>query len=140
MRRAWLAESLCQPAYELVLRNAILRGRLDAPGFLTDPMLRAAWCAARWTGPSPGQIDPLKEVNAAEKRIALRLSTRTRETAELTGDDWEQVAAELAEEEARLAGLGVAPQAEAPPTDTPLPDAEEPDAVDPADLPDQEAA
>lgn len=140
-RRAWLAASLCQPTYELVLRNAILRRRLVAPGFLQDPAIRAAWCRARWTGPSPGQIDPLKEVNAAEKRLALRLSTRTRETAELTGDDWEQVAAEYAEEEAALAALGIAPAAVAPatlPADQPLPDA--PDAVDPADLPDQEAA
>lgn len=143
MRRAWLAESLCQPAYELVLRNAVLRGRLDAPGFLADPMIRAAWCGARWTGPSPGQIDPLKEVNAAEKRIALTLSSRTRETAELTGDDWEQIAAEQAEEVAAMKAIGIAPPVPstpaAAPTDQPLPDSNT-DAVDPADLPDQEAA
>jgi lambda family phage portal protein len=140
-RRAWLAAGLCQPTYELVLRNAILRGRIAAPGFLADPAIRAAWCAARWTGPSPGQIDPLKEVKAAEMRLALRLSTRTRETAELTGDDWEQVAQEFAEEEAMLAELGIAPPAEAGtvPADQPLPDAE-PDAEDSADLPDREAA
>lgn len=139
-RRAWLAASLCQPTYELVLRNAILRRRIVAPGFLQDPAIRAAWCSARWTGPSPGQIDPLKEVNAAEKRLALRLSTRTRETGELTGDDWEQVAAEYAEEEAMLQQLGIAPAPEAPaaPADQPLPDVE--DSPDPADSPDQEAA
>lgn len=107
MRRAWLAGAMCQPVYELVIANAVTRGRLDAQGFLRDPMARAAWCGARWTGPSPGQIDPLKEVNAAEKRLALRLSTRTRETAELTGDEWEQVATEFAEESAFLAQLGV---------------------------------
>lgn len=109
MRRAWLADALCQPTYEMVLRNAVLRGRIVAPGFLADPAMRAAWCAARWTGPSPGQIDPLKEVNAAKGRLALRLSTRTRETAELTGDDWEQVATEFGEEEEFLRGLGIAP-------------------------------
>lgn len=138
MRRAWLAGALCQPVYELVLANAVTRGRIQAPGLLTDPMLRAAWCGARWTGPSPGQIDPLKEVNAAEKRLALRISTRTRETAELTGDDWEQVAAEFAEEEQILADLGVAPSG-----DIALAEAEAeaaPEALDPADMPDQEAA
>lgn len=107
-RRAWLSDALCQPIYELVLRNAVARGRLVAPGFLADPMLRAAWCGARWTGPSPGQIDPLKEVSAAEKRLALRLSTRTRETAELTGDEWEQVLIESAEEEAAMRAMGLA--------------------------------
>ncbi len=117
MRRKWLADSLCQPTYELVLRNAILRGRLNAPGFLADPALRAAWCGARWTGPSPGQLDPLKEVNAAEKRMALTLSTRTRETAELTGDDWEQVAEEAAYERDLMNTLGLPLTAElaAPP-------------------------
>ena len=93
-----LAGALCQPVYELVIANAVMRGRLAAPGLLADPAIRAAWLGARWTGPSPGQLDPLKEVNAAEKRIALRLSTRTRETAELTGDDWEQVITEFGEE------------------------------------------
>lgn len=141
-RRAWLAAALCQPTYELVLRNAILRGRLAAPGFLTDPLLRAAWCGARWTGPSPGQIDPLKEVNAAEKRLALTLSSRTRETAELTGDEWEQVAAEQAWEAGILRETGLSQPApatapaEAPPADQP----DNPDAADPADLPDLEAA
>lgn len=142
-RRAWLAESLCQPVYELVLRNAVVRGRIDAPGFLADPMLRAAWCGARWTGPSPGQIDPLKEVNAAKTRLALRLSTRSRETAELTGDEWEQVATEFAEEEAFLAKLGVAPTDEQALVEAARDTAaapSQPDAVDPADMPDQEAA
>lgn len=143
MRRAWLAESLCQPTYELVLRNAILRGRIVAPGFLTDPAIRAAWCAARWTGPSPGQLDPLKEVNAAEKRLALRLSTRTRETAELTGDDWEQVATEYAEELAVLEQLGVPASDEpaAPPAPSPMPapaDHEGPGEEDPAEAGDSD--
>ncbi len=141
-RRAWLAASLCQPTYELVLRNAILRRRIEAPGFLQDPAIRAAWCGARWVGPSPGQIDPLKEVNAAEKRLALTLSSRTRETAELTGDDWEQIAAENAEEARTMKAAGLfppAPDAAAAPQDHPLPDAN-PDVPDPADLPDEEAA
>jgi lambda family phage portal protein len=142
-RRAWLAASLCQPTYELVLRNAILRRRLVAPGFLADPAIRAAWCGARWTGPSPGQIDPLKEVKAAEMRLALTLSSRTRETAELTGDDWEQIAAENAEEAQMLRQLGI-PAAQlghngGPPIDQELPEAN-PDAPEPDDLPDQEAA
>lgn len=106
-RRAWFAEAMCQPIYEAVLTNAIHRGRLVAPGFLADPLARMAWCRARWTGPSPGQIDPLREVEAAEARIALRISTRSRETAELTGDDWEAVAQESASEEALCRALGL---------------------------------
>jgi lambda family phage portal protein len=144
MRRAWLASSLCQPVYELVLANAIMRGRIVAPGFLSEAAIRAAWSGARWTGPSPGQIDPLKEVKAAEMRLALRLTTRTRETAEMTGDEWEQVVTEFGEELALMKSLGVPEVDPAPPLavaiDTDQADLTAPDAVDPAEIGDLEAA
>lgn len=113
-RRAWLAETMCQPVYEAVLMSAVRRGRIKAEGFLDRPEVRLAWCGAQWTGPSAGQIDPLKEVNAAEKRLLLKLSSRTRETAELTGDDWQSVAAEIATERDLMDELGLATDAVAP--------------------------
>lgn len=131
-RRRWLADQMCQPIYEAVLTSAVQRGRLEAPGFLESPAIRMAWCGSQWTGPSPGQIDPLKEVNAAEKRIGLKLSSRTRETAELTGDDWESVVAEIATEDTMMTALGLhaepASHAADPATD---PDVN-PDLVEPA--------
>lgn len=120
MRRAWLADSFCQPVYETVIHNAVVRGRIFAPGFLQEEAIRLAWLTARWTGPSAGQLDPLKEVNAAEKRISLKLSSRTRETAELTGDDWEAVAAELKTEEELIDQLALA-DAAADPTGPAMP-------------------
>jgi lambda family phage portal protein len=133
MRRAWLAEQLCQPVVELVIANAIMRGRLDAPGFFADPILRAAYCRGRWTGPTPGQIDPLKEVNAAEKRIALRLSSRTRETAELTGEDWQDTAIEIAGEERLMEQLDIEPEPDQPAA--PAPAIPEDQAAEPATNP-----
>lgn len=88
MRRSWLASQFCQPIYEEWLTEAILLGRIDAPGFLEDPMIRKAYATAEWNGPSQGQLDPLKEVNAAEKRVNNGFSTRARETVELTGGDY----------------------------------------------------
>ena len=90
-RRAWLVGSFCQPVYEMVVTEAVAKGLLAAPGFFDDPLIRAAYLGAEWLGPSPGQIDPLKEVDAAEKRIAIGVSSIARETAELTGGDWEAV-------------------------------------------------
>ncbi len=119
MRRAWLAGVFCQPVYEMVVHNAVLRGRVAAPRFLEDPRIRAAYLRTRWTGPAAGQLDPLKEVNAAEKRISLKLSTRTRETAELSGDDWEDIATELAWEDDVIDGLGLAEPVAAPAASTP---------------------
>lgn len=88
MRRSWLASGFCQPIYEEFLAEAIAKGRISAPGFFTDPVARKAYCSAEWNGPSQGQIDPLKEVNAAAKRVSEGFSTRTRETVELGNGDF----------------------------------------------------
>lgn len=131
-RRRWLANSMCQPIYEAVLASAIQRGRLDAPGFMESPIVRMAWCGSQWTGPSPGQIDPLKEVNAAEKRIGLKLSSRTRETAELTGDDWESVVAEIATENTMMTALGLHAEPASHAADSATDPDVNPDLVEPA--------
>ena len=88
MRRKGFANDFCQPIYEEWLTEAVAKGRIYAPGFFDDPIVRAAYCKAEWHGPSQGQIDPLKEVNAAIKRINEGLSTREREAAEMTGTDF----------------------------------------------------
>lgn len=88
MRREWLANDFCQPIYEEWLTEAIAKGRVHAPGFFTDPLARKAYSQAEWNGPSQGQIDPLKEVNAAEKRVRNGFTTRAQETVALAGGDF----------------------------------------------------
>jgi len=88
MRRKWFANDFCQPIYEEWLTEAVAKGRIYAPGFFDDPIIRAAYSKAEWHGPSQGQIDPLREVNAAMKRIDAEISTREREAAEMTGTDF----------------------------------------------------
>jgi lambda family phage portal protein len=89
-RRDWLAMDFCQPVYELFLMEAIAKGRVHAPGFFNDPIVRKAYCGAEWNGPTQGQLDPEKEVKAAELRVLGGYSTRTREAIELTGGDFFQ--------------------------------------------------
>lgn len=104
MRRTFMAKRFCQPIYEEWLTEAILIGRIHAPGFLEDSLIRKAYSQAEWNGPSQGQLDPLKEVNAAIKRVEAGFSTRARETVELTGADyWRNHAQRVREEEARRA-------------------------------------
>ena len=55
-RRSWIVDNLCQPVYELWLAEAISTGRLVAPGFFTDPIIRAAYSGADWVGPPRGHI------------------------------------------------------------------------------------
>lgn len=89
MRRTWLARGFCQPVYELWLAEAVARGRIDAPGFFDDPVIRKAWTKAEWNGPSPGQLDPLKEVLASQLKVKNGFSSHERETIELNGGNFE---------------------------------------------------
>lgn len=108
-RRAWLAAMFCQPIYETWLEEAVALGRIDAPGFLDDPAIRASYCGAEWIGDSPGQIDPLKEVQAAERRLALLLTTHADEAASMHGADWDDIIARRAREEELIASYGLKP-------------------------------
>lgn len=137
--RERLAREFCQPVYELVLHNAVLRGRLVAPGFLTDMSARNCWVGSRWTGPGMGQIQPQAEIKAAREAVEARLASRTRMAAEIFGDDWEDTETELQWEDGRIAS---APSAE--PTPPPQlghnggpPLEEEPNAPAPQDGPER---
>jgi lambda family phage portal protein len=84
-----LATHLCQPIFELWLADEVAEGRISAPGFFASDLVRAAWCGAVWTGDGPGSIDPSKEVDAAEKRIDLGISTKDAESIAFDGLPWE---------------------------------------------------
>ncbi len=89
-RRRVLATNFCQPVYEAWLEEAVSIGRVHAPGFFTDPLIRKAYCTALWHGDGPGAIDPYKEANAVEKRLSIRLTSLAEEKAAYDGGDWEQ--------------------------------------------------
>ena len=113
MRREWLADDFCRPVYEIWLTEAVARGRISAPGFLTDPIIRQAYLGSEWIGPSQGQLDPTKEVDAAVKAIENGLSTREAEATKLNGSDFRSNADRLAVENEQLKKAGVG-QAAAP--------------------------
>lgn len=96
--RSFFAYNFCSPFYELVLTEAVVRGRLTMPGFLEDSMLRRAYLGHDWRGPVQGQINPKDEVEAAKEKVALGISTREREAAEINGSDFEANHTQLAKE------------------------------------------
>lgn len=87
-RRDWMVEKFCQPIYEMWFAEAVALGRIDAPGFFLDPAIAKAYMRAEWYGPTQGQLDPTKEVQAAEARVKAGFSTRAKEAMELTGTDF----------------------------------------------------
>lgn len=102
MRREWLIADFCRPVYEIWLTEAVARGRISAPGFLTDPIIRQAYLGSEWIGPSQGQLDPTKEVSAAVQAIENGLSTREAEAIKLNGSQYASNVDRLLSENARL--------------------------------------
>jgi lambda family phage portal protein len=118
-RRHWLASQFCQPVYEVIITEAVVFGRLNAPGFLQDPMIRRAWLGTRWDGDAPGEIDPVKAVEAASKRVEMYLTTLDQEYAEMIGGDHESIQPQIVKEQRWIRDNGLAPAAA--PAPQPLP-------------------
>ena len=85
------------------LTEAVARGRIIAPGFFDDPLIRAAWSGARWIGPVQASLDPLQEVKAAVMQIQNALKTHEQVAREMGGGDWDSNVEQLIEENEKLA-------------------------------------
>lgn len=126
-RRQWLALNFCQPVYETWMDEAVAIGRIHAPGYFADPALQQAYRGSQWIGPARGMIDPGKDAKAARERLDLRITTRSKLTAELTGDDYEQVHRQLVKEEKMIERDGLTAVAALPsePDEPDEPDSDE---------------
>jgi lambda family phage portal protein len=117
-RRTFISTYFCQPVYEAWMEEAVALGRLSAPGFFSDPMIRRAYLSAEWIGDAPGTIDPKKEVEAATGRVALGISSRKDECMQLTGKVWDNVNRQLAMEKVERVKSGLEPPLTAATTDS----------------------
>ena len=103
MRREWFVDDFCRPLYEVWMAEAVARGRIIAPGFFSDPAVRAAWLGSEWIGPTQGQLDPVKEITAEKMACEEGFSTREQSTIRLNGGTYEANVEQLIDENARLA-------------------------------------
>ena len=107
--RTWLALSFCQPVYETWMAEAVASGRIRAPGFFTDPLVRWAYTRAAWHGDSQGSINPKDEVAAYRDAIDGRLMTHERAEWELFGSDFTRTFPVKRRELQMLSNDGMAP-------------------------------
>lgn len=107
--RAWLVLSFCQPVYETWMAEAVSSGRIQAPGFFSDPLVRWAYTRAAWHGDSQGSINPKDEVAAYRDAIDGRLMTHERAEWELFGSDWTRTFPTKRREKEMLADAGMLP-------------------------------
>ena len=106
MRRTWLVDRLNQPIYETWLAEAVAVGRIKAPGFWDDPLVRAAWCGANWIGPTQSSLDPLKEAKADLLLASRGIKTYEQVTRERSGGSWFENVEQLKKENELLAEAG----------------------------------
>ena len=104
MRRDWLADQFCRPVYEVWMSEAVARGRIYAPGFFTNPAIRAAYLGSEWLGPSQGQLDPVKEITAEILACGEGFSTHEQSTIRLNGGQWDANVEQLRRENEKLGG------------------------------------
>ena len=96
--RERFTEQFSQPIYEAVIAEAVALGRLQAPGFFDDPIVRDAWCGCRWNGVSKGHVQPVQEANAAKIRMETGITTGEQEAMEYSGADYFENISELGRE------------------------------------------
>lgn len=117
IKRSWFGWGFCQPYYEWVIEEAVATGRLVAPGFFEDPVVRAAWLSTQWIGSARWSLDPVKDANADEVDVRNMVKSRARISSERIGTTIEQTIAELGDERRMLEAEGLAGVDPAAPAD-----------------------
>ncbi|MFW5955724.1 MAG: hypothetical protein ACOCSK_03185, partial [Rhodothermales bacterium] len=87
-RRVNFQDGFLRPWHEAWFSEMVRAGEISAPGFLGGRVARHAWLNGSWDGAAIPSIDPLKEVNSIEKRIALGHTTGEREAKAYNGSDY----------------------------------------------------
>jgi Bacteriophage capsid protein len=102
--RSEFINKVLEPIWEQVITLGIMQGAIEAPGFEKDAMTRKAILATTWTGVTPIQVDPGKEVNAYSTAIEQGLCTKEYAIRNLYGMDADEVAQRLKYEKELYAG------------------------------------
>ena len=105
--RSWLTENFLRVWYEEFLTDAIISGRVDAPGFFASETLRRAWAGSNWYGPALGQINEKIETDAIAAVIGIGGKSATAAFAEAYGTDYEDTIRAIKRERKFRESLGV---------------------------------
>ena len=94
-RKKGVGDRFANSIYQLWMEEELNAGNLPLPKgmgseIFYDPVKREALCTCEWIGAARGQIDELKETQAAVMRINAGLSTYEKECARL-GEDFRRI-------------------------------------------------
>lgn len=105
-RKKIVADKYAAAVYRLVVEEEIANRNLPLPpgkdrSWFYEPLVKDALCRSAWIGASRGQIDQLKETEAAAMRIQTGISTLEMECARL-GQDYRDIILQRAREKKML--------------------------------------
>lgn len=100
----WLEEEIGKASSTIPIPKGMTRAQFRTMFY--DPVMREAMCACEWIGASRGQIDEVKETQAAIMRINAGLSTYQIEAARL-GEDFRKLFMQRAREQKMMKSLGL---------------------------------
>jgi lambda family phage portal protein len=123
-----IIEIFHQRVFEEWLRAAMLAGDLPSPAFSDYWTRPERYNAPRWQARSWDWVDPVKDMTAIEKARTLLLKSHSEQISEYSGEQFEQVMAQIAMENQLKEQLGLMPTVQDlpdPATDPAQPD--EPD-------------
>lgn len=89
--RAKFSEKFYTPFYQLWLHTEILKGKINAPGYLqnsTNFMVVESYARVRFQGQNMPHIDPVKEVKAVVNMLDKELISHEQATEMLNAGDW----------------------------------------------------
>lgn len=110
--RSDLNRDINNPVYEAFITEQVAKGNLDAPGYLTDPVKKAAYLNCLWVGQAMGSIDPTKDAEAAQIIADEGLQTRQQLGLKLFGVSYMENVRILGEEKKAREAAGIETTAE----------------------------
>lgn len=124
--QAWFTEMVLERIYEEWLNMAMLTGAVNLP---MTKFSKFTGTAVMFKGRTWQWVDPLKDISASEKSVALRVKSRSAVISESDGSDFEEVARQI-DRERRIAdryGISLDDPKRASPTSESPPVTDEPD-------------
>ena len=113
-RKVMVADRFANSCYRAWFEEAVNAGQIETmkgrPDFL-DGLNKEAYTSCEWLGAARGQIDELKETQAAMLRVNNNLSTLEEELGK-QGKDWRKTLAQRKREKELIDELGLTPPAD----------------------------
>lgn len=108
-KRGYFKHNVMNPTIEEILKDALLKGYIKAPGFFTNPFIRFAYMQGNCMGPVLGVINPLQEINAEKTAVESAFKLRGDVTLQ-NGYEWDNFLEEYAQQEEEYSKLSVKEQ------------------------------